>query len=54
MNKLTYTILYPWFHPPTPPPRPNLNVLFFIIVGDCALMSLLAILAGYNTTIISL
>ena len=52
MNKLTYTILYPCFHPPPPPP--HLNVLFFIIVGDCALMSLVAILAGYNTTIISL
>ena len=52
MNKLTYTILYPWFHPLTPPPY--LNVLFFIIVGDCALMSLVAISAGYKTTIISL
>ena len=28
MNKLTYTILYPWFHPPTPPPQPQCAVLY--------------------------
>ena len=51
VNLHNFITMVPPSHPP-PPLYPN--VLFFIIVGDCALMSLLAISAGYNTTIISL
>lgn len=40
MNKLSYSLIS--MVPPTLPP----NLLFFIIVGGCALMSLVAISAG--------